>query len=133
MNPRMRYTFGLKQPSLLSFQNGSVVGPMMIAPLMGLAVYGFDFAPQISGGMQLLMKFSYIRVGVVSLILAVFGFQREELDCDDIYCHFSDPRVLLKFLDVEKVSMLHQFGLLAMLMLFFRVMMYISLRKRCYA
>jgi len=41
--------------------------------------------------------------------------------------------VLLKFLDVEKVSMLHQFGLLAMLMLFFRVMMYISLRKRCYA
>jgi len=129
----MRYTFGLKQPSLLSFQNGSVVGPMMIAPLMGLAVYGFDFAPQISGGMQLLMKFSYIRVGVVSLILAVFGFQREELDCDDIYCHFSDPRVLLKFLDVEKVSMVHQFGLLAMLMLFFRVMMYISLRKRCYA
>jgi len=129
----MRYTFGLKQASLLSFQNGSVVGPMMIAPLMGLAVYGFDFAPQISGGMQLLMKFSYIRVGVVSLILAVFGFQREELDCDDIYCHFSDPRVLLKFLDVEKVSMLHQFGLLAMLMLFFRVMMYISLRKRCYA
>jgi len=131
MNPRVRR--GLKQPSLLSFQNGSVVGPMMIAPLMGLAVYGFDFAPQISGGMQLLMKFSYIRVGVVSLILAVFGFQREELDCDDIYCHFSDPRVLLKFLDVEKVSMLHQFGLLAMLMLFFRVMMYISLRKRCYA
>lgn len=106
---------------------------MLIAPLMGLAVYGFDFAPQVSGGMQLLMKFSYVRVGVVSLVLAVFGFQREELDCDAIYCHFSDPRVLLKFLDVEKVSMFHQFGLLAMLMLFFRVMMYISLRKRCYA
>ncbi|XP_016931115.3 ATP-binding cassette subfamily G member 4 [Drosophila suzukii] len=124
---------GLAIGATFSITNGSVVGPMMIAPLMGLAVYGFDFAPQISGGMQLLMKFSYIRVGVVSLILAVFGFQREELDCDDIYCHFSDPRVLLKFLDVEKVSMLHQFGLLAMLMLFFRVMMYISLRKRCYA
>ncbi|XP_044251758.1 ATP-binding cassette subfamily G member 4 [Drosophila takahashii] len=124
---------GLAIGATFSITNGSVVGPMMIAPLMGLAVYGFDFAPQISGGMQLLMKFSYVRVGVVSLILAVFGFQREELDCDDIYCHFSDPRVLLKFLDVEKVSMLHQFGLLAMLMLFFRVMMYISLRKRCYA
>ncbi|KAH8363989.1 hypothetical protein KR084_001157 [Drosophila pseudotakahashii] len=124
---------GLAIGATFSITNGSVVGPMMIAPLMGLAVYGFDFAPQISGGMNLLMKFSYVRVGVVSLILAVFGFQREELDCDDIYCHFSDPRVLLKFLDVEKVSMLHQFGLLAMLMLFFRVMMYISLRKRCYA
>ncbi|XP_032574139.1 ATP-binding cassette sub-family G member 1 isoform X2 [Drosophila sechellia] len=124
---------GLAIGATFSITNGSVVGPMLIAPLMGLAVYGFDFAPQISGGMQLLMKFSYVRVGVVSLVLAVFGFQREELDCDAIYCHFSDPRVLLKFLDVEKVSMLHQFGLLAMLMLFFRVMMYISLRKRCYA
>ncbi|XP_044314170.1 ATP-binding cassette sub-family G member 1 [Drosophila rhopaloa] len=124
---------GLAIGATFSITNGSVVGPMLIAPLMGLAVYGFDFAPQISGGMQLLMKFSYVRVGVVSLILAVFGFHREELDCDDIYCHFSDPRVLLKFLDVEKVSMLHQFGILAMLMIFFRVMMYISLRKRCYA
>ncbi|KAH8264943.1 hypothetical protein KR038_008457 [Drosophila bunnanda] len=124
---------GLAIGATFSITNGSVVGPMIIAPLMGLAVYGFDFAPQITGGMQLLMKFSYVRVGVVALVLAVFGFQREELDCDDIYCHFSDPRVLLKFLDVENVSILHQFGILAMLMLFFRVMMYISLRKRCYA
>ncbi|KAH8418744.1 hypothetical protein KR222_010077, partial [Zaprionus bogoriensis] len=123
---------GLAIGATFSITNGSVVGPMMIAPFMGLAVYGFDFAPQITGGMNLLMKFSYVRVGVVALVLSVFGFQREELDCDDIYCHFSDPRVLLKFLDVDKVSILHQFGLLAMLMVFFRVLMYISLRKRCY-
>ncbi|XP_030372095.1 ATP-binding cassette sub-family G member 1 [Scaptodrosophila lebanonensis] len=123
---------GLAIGATFSITNGSVVGPMIIAPLMGLAVYGFDFAPQISTGMNLLMKFSYVRVGVVAMVLAVFGFQREELDCDEIYCHFSDPRVLLKFLDVEKVSILHQFGLLAMLMFFFRILMYISLRKRCY-
>ncbi|KAL7734879.1 hypothetical protein ACLKA6_011156 [Drosophila palustris] len=123
---------GLAIGATFSITNGSVVGPLIIAPLMGLAVYGFDFAPQITGGMNLLMKFSYVRVGVVALVLAVFGFQREELDCDEIYCHFSDPRVLLKFLDVDKVSILHQFGLLAMIMIFFRVIMYISLRKRCY-
>ncbi|EDW70940.1 ATP-binding cassette subfamily G member 4 [Drosophila virilis] len=123
---------GLAIGATFSITNGSVVGPMIIAPLMGLAIYGFDFASQIPGGMNLLMKFSYVRVGVVALILTVFGFQREELDCDDIYCHFSDPRVLLKFLDVDKVSILHQFGLLAMLMIFFRVLVYISLRKRCY-
>lgn len=123
---------GLAIGATFSITNGSVVGPMIIAPLMGLAVYGFDFAPQITWSMNLLMKFSYIRVGVVALILAVFGFQREDLDCDDIYCHFSDPRVLLKFLDIDKVSILHQFGLLAMIMIFFRVIMYISLRKRCY-
>ncbi|EDW19319.1 ATP-binding cassette sub-family G member 1 [Drosophila mojavensis] len=123
---------GLAIGATFSITNGSVVGPMIIAPLMGLAIYGFDFASQIPGAMNVLMKFSYVRVGVVALILAVFGFQREELDCDEIYCHFSDPRVLLKFLDVDKVSILHQFGLLAMLMIFFRVIVYISLRKRCY-
>ncbi|XP_034480654.1 ATP-binding cassette sub-family G member 1 [Drosophila innubila] len=124
---------GLAIGATFSITNGSVVGPMIIAPLMGLAVYGFDFAPQITGGMNLLMKFSYVRVAVVALVLAVFGFQREELDCDEIYCHFSDPRVLLKFLDVDKVSILHQFGILALIMIFFRVIIYISLRKRCYA
>uniref|UniRef100_A0A0K8WFN7 ATP-binding cassette sub-family G member 1 n=1 Tax=Bactrocera latifrons TaxID=174628 RepID=A0A0K8WFN7_BACLA len=122
---------GLAIGMTFSITNGSAVGPLTIAPLMGLAVYGFDFAAQIPYAMNLLMKFSYIRVAVVALILTVFGFERPELECDEMYCHFGDPRVLLKFLDIEQLSMWYLFSLLTMLMLFYRVLMYLSLRRRC--
>ncbi|XP_017472900.1 PREDICTED: ATP-binding cassette sub-family G member 1 [Rhagoletis zephyria] len=122
---------GLAIGMTFSITNGSAVGPLAIAPLLGLAIYGFDFAAQIPYGMNLLMKFSYVRVGVVALILSVFGFDRPELECDDIYCHFGDPRVLLKFLDIEHLSMWYLFSILTVLMLFYRVLMYLSLRRRC--
>ncbi|XP_037935775.1 ATP-binding cassette sub-family G member 1 [Teleopsis dalmanni] len=122
---------GLAIGATFSITNGSAVGPLVIAPFMGLAVYGFDFAAKIPYAMNLLMKLSYIRVGVVSLVLTVFGFNRDELECDEIYCHFSDPKVLIKFLDIERVSMAQQFALLSLLMIFFRTLLYLSLRKRC--
>ncbi|XP_054735493.1 ATP-binding cassette sub-family G member 1 [Anastrepha obliqua] len=122
---------GLAIGMTFSITNGSAVGPLTLAPLLGLAVYGFDFAPQIPYAMNLLMKFSYIRVAVLALILSVFGFDRPNLECSDIYCHFADPRVLLKFLDIEHLSMCYLFSLLTILMLFYRVLMYLSLCRRC--
>ncbi|XP_055378440.1 ATP-binding cassette sub-family G member 1 [Condylostylus longicornis] len=111
--------------------NGAVVAPLTIAPLLGLAIYGFDFAASIPAVLNLIMKFSYIRVSVVAFVLIVFGFDRPNLDCNDIYCHFGDPKVLLRFLDIEHVSIWTQFGLLTLLMVFFRTLLFISLKKRC--
>ena len=104
---------------------------MIIAPFMGLACYGFDFAAQIPDLMNLLMKVSYVRVGVVAMVLSVFGYDRAMLDCDDMYCHFSDPKVLLRFLDIEKVTLLQQFGILLGLGALYRALLYLSLRRRC--
>ena len=103
----------------------------MIAPFMGLAVYGFDFAANIPTFINILMKFSYIRVAAVGLVITVFGFGREDLECNDIYCHFGDPKVLLRFLQIDNISMWTQFGYLAVLLIFFRTLLFISLRKRC--
>lgn len=122
---------GLAIGATFSITNGSAVGPLLIAPFLGLAIYGFDFAADIPALMYALMKLSYIRVGAVTLVLSVFGFNRPELDCNEMYCHFSDPKVLLRFLRVEKVSIWHEFGFLVLLLLFFRVMLFLSLKKRC--
>lgn len=122
---------GLWIGATFSITNGSAVGPMMIAPFMGLAIYGFDFASEIPTFMNIIMKFSYIRVGAVSMVISIFGFNREELACNDIYCHFGDPKVLLRFLQMDKLSIIHQFCYLLLLMVFFRTLLYISLRKRC--
>lgn len=77
------------------------------------------------------MKASFIRGGVVSLVLVVFGYNRQRLDCEnELYCHFDDPRVMLRYLRVENVSLWSEIAFLAVLLVFFRVLLYISLRHR---
>lgn len=112
-------------------QNGTVVGPLIMAPLLGLAIYGFDFAADIPLFTYALMKLSFIRVGIVSLVLCVFGYNRAPLDCKDMYCHFDDPKVLLRFVRVETVNVWHEIGFLIMYLVLFRTIFYLSLKRRC--
>lgn len=106
------------------------MGPLLIAPLLGLAIYGFDFANDIPLFMYALMKVSFVRVGVVSLVLTVFGFDRSQLDCPDVYCHFDDPKVLLRFLRIENVHLWNEIGFLFMYIVIFRTILYLSLKRR---
>ncbi|XP_073837498.1 ATP-binding cassette subfamily G member 4 isoform X2 [Musca autumnalis] len=122
---------GLTIGAALSITNGSVFGPMSIAGFMGLAIYGFDFANQIPPIMDWFMKISFMRDGVVALVITIFGYGRDILDCDEVYCHFQHPRVLLKFLNLENVSVLHQIMYLFVLFVVFRISLFISLWRRC--
>uniref|UniRef100_A0A1B0DPR1 ABC-2 type transporter transmembrane domain-containing protein n=2 Tax=Phlebotomus papatasi TaxID=29031 RepID=A0A1B0DPR1_PHLPP len=121
---------GLTIGSTFSITNGCATGPMILAPMLGLAIYGFDFAAEIPLQMYALMKLSFLRIGVVSIVLITFGYNREQLDCNYIYCHFDDPKVLLRYLRIEEVSLWHELLFLFALMLVFRVLLYFSLRKR---
>lgn len=77
-----------------------------------------------------LMKLSFIRGGVVSLVLVVFGYNRRQLQCNEMYCHFDDPQVLLRYLRVENVNLWTELGFLIGLMILFRFLLYLSLRNR---
>lgn len=103
---------------------------MFIAPFLGLAIYGFDCAQRIPFLMNVLMKFSFVRGSVISLVFTVFGFNRKRLECNAQYCHFADPKTLLKYLDIENLSLAKELGILISLMIFFRLICYLSLRKR---
>lgn len=105
---------------------------MCMAPFLGLAIYGFDFAADVPALMNALMKLSFIRGGVVSLVLTVFGHNRHQLSCPDVYCHFDDPKVLLRYLRIENFSLLHEIGFLVAILVLFRTLFYLSLRKRFY-
>lgn len=102
----------------------------MIAPLLGLAIYGFDFAADIPLVMYAIMKMSFVRVGVVSLVLSVFGYDRAQLDCADVYCHFDDPNVLLRFLRIEHVHLSNEVAFLVLYVIVFRTILYLSLKRR---
>lgn len=80
--------------------------------------------------MYAFMKLSFIRVGVVSLVLTVFGYERGQLDCTDVYCHFDDPKVLLRFLRIEKVHLWNEVSFLLLYVVLFRMLLYLSLKRR---
>lgn len=103
-----------------------------MAPFLGLAAFGFDFAADISMFMYGIMKTSFIRGGVVSIVLVVFGYNRKQLECHDMYCHFDDPKVLLRYLRIENVSLWTEVGFLLLILFVFRSLCYVSLRRRFY-
>ncbi|KAF6202720.1 hypothetical protein GE061_003122 [Apolygus lucorum] len=122
---------GLFIGAVFSVTNGTAVGPLTVAPFLGLAIYGFDFAREVSFFMNILVHTSFMRCGVVALIITVFGMNRGMLECSDpFYCHFQDPEVTLYYLDLEKStpipSLVNMFGIYAV----FRTALYLGLKWR---
>ncbi|XP_072947730.1 ATP-binding cassette sub-family G member 1 [Epargyreus clarus] len=121
---------GLAIGSMFSVRNGCAIGPAVIAPFLGLAIYGFDFAHRIPLIMNIIMKTSFLRCGVVAMVLTIFGLGRKPLECTDVYCHFAKPDVLLKYLDIENNSVWLEILIMVGILLFFRTVCYINLRRR---
>ncbi|XP_059053888.1 ATP-binding cassette sub-family G member 1 [Achroia grisella] len=121
---------GLAVGSVFNVRNGCAIGPSSIAPFLGLAIYGFDFAHRIPLMMNILMKTSFIRCGVVAMVLTIFGFNREPLDCKDVYCHFAKPDVLIEYLDLERTSVWLEIITMLGIMFVFRSLCFIGLRWR---
>ncbi|XP_035444891.1 ATP-binding cassette sub-family G member 1 [Spodoptera frugiperda] len=122
--------FGMAIGSVFNVTNGCAIGPSAIAPFLGLAIYGFDFAHEIPLLMNILMKTSFIRCGIVAMVLTIFGFDRQPLDCEDMYCHFAKPEVLIKYLDIENSSVWYEILTMFGIMFVFRSLCYIGLRWR---
>ncbi|XP_044735311.1 ATP-binding cassette sub-family G member 4 [Chrysoperla carnea] len=121
---------GLAIGSIFNITNGCAVGPGVVAPFLGLAVYGFDFAKEIPWFLYAVMKVSFMRCGVVALVLTVFGYDRPVLDCNDVYCLFDHPEKLLNFLDISNSSVWSELAAMVGILLFFRTICYVSLRWR---
>lgn len=121
---------GIAIGSTFSITNGCAVGPAAIAPFLGLAIYGFDFAHDIPKWMDVLMQLSFMRSGVVGLVLSVFGLNRRPLDCPDIYCHYADPEVILRMTNIDTMSFWTPISYILLITLVLRILAFIGLRVR---
>ncbi|KAL0270444.1 UNVERIFIED_CONTAM: hypothetical protein PYX00_007858 [Menopon gallinae] len=121
---------GMAIGSIFNVTNGSAVGPAIVAPLLGLAVYGFDFARQVSWFTYAIMKLSFIRCAVVATAITIFGFGRGPMECNEVYCHFKEPKLVLDFLDIEHVSVWSEIAALFLILIFFRIVNYCCLKYR---
>lgn len=114
-------------------QNGAVVGPSVMAPILMLAYIGMGYGVKTLPFQKILMKFSYLRLGLVSVVTTLYYNDRSPMECyNDIhpYCHYRDPKMLVRDLGMAGESTLYNMiGLIGYLALF-RIAAYFTMRFR---
>jgi len=118
---------------LFCFQNGSIVAPASFSPLLALAAYGMGHGEAIEGSMSFLMSLSYLRYGLVAITNSLYGHNRPILSCvgsEIEYCHYKDPKLLLRDLGMADTTTLEQILALFAFAVLYRFVAYLALRYR---
>ncbi|CAH2108444.1 unnamed protein product [Euphydryas editha] len=86
---------GLFNGSLFSVKNGVIFGPFFIMPFTIFSGFflRYDDAPFF---IQWLFHLSFLKHGLIGLVIAIFGMDRPKLPCTDLYCHYTRPVQFLK-------------------------------------
>ncbi|KAJ8922854.1 hypothetical protein NQ315_007889 [Exocentrus adspersus] len=107
--------------------NGSVVAPHILALILALAVYGMGYKGGIEPLMKALMSTSYLRFGLVGLSGVLFN-DRKPMDCNQIYCHYRNPDLIIRDMGMTDAKPPNQFIVVMGFMFFFRLISYLSLK-----
>ncbi|CAH2076722.1 unnamed protein product, partial [Iphiclides podalirius] len=88
---------GLFNGSLFNVKNGVVFGPFFIMPFTVFSGFFLRYsdAPVF---FRWLFNLSFLKHGLVGLVISIFGMDRPKLVCKELYCHYSYP---MKVMDVE--------------------------------
>ncbi|XP_050561861.1 ATP-binding cassette subfamily G member 4-like [Spodoptera frugiperda] len=120
---------GLAVGSALSVTNGSIVAPAIAAPLLALSCYGMGFGPYIEGTMKALMSVSFLRYGVTGLSIALYQ-NRQKMECNQEFCLYSEPKLLIRDLGMEGDTYIIQVVGLIGFTVIHRSLAYLALRYR---
>lgn len=116
--------------SLGSSKTGCILGPAVVGPLFALSFYGIGYGDNIERFMHFLMQASFMRFLIVAAWLALFGFDRVNLECTDIYCHWKDPNIILRDLGVMDMTPWGALAGVGFYTILYRILGYIAIRWR---
>ncbi|CAH0387981.1 unnamed protein product [Bemisia tabaci] len=122
---------GILIGSIFKSTNGAAVAPASLAPLLAVAVYGMGFGSVIEPFMQFLMNLSFIRYGLVALSVTLYQ-NRPLMECkeSELYCHYKNPRLLLRDLGMEDIDRTNEMISLSVFIVLFRIAAFSALRYR---
>jgi hypothetical protein len=64
----------------------------------GVAIIQKDVPAYLSPFFEL----SYVKHAFDGLLMTLMGYDRKKLECDQMYCHFQDPKKFLQFIDLDR-------------------------------
>ncbi|CAH1160162.1 unnamed protein product [Phaedon cochleariae] len=120
---------GLAIGASFEILNGSVVAPHILAILLAFAVYGMGYGAAIEPFMKVMMSTSYMRYGLVGVTSSIFN-KRKPMQCDDYYCHYRNPELLMTEMGMPNSNPQLQFWYLLVSLVVYRVIAYLALKYR---
>lgn len=86
---------GLLNGSLFTVKNGVIFGPFMIMPFTVFSGFFLRYSdsPYI---FRWVFHASFLKHGLVGLVISIFGMDRPNMYCSDFYCHYRHPNQFLR-------------------------------------
>lgn len=110
-------------------QNGAIFGPFFICPFLifsGFFIHLTDAHPI----MHWLFHISFLKYALQGAALAIFGYDRPRMDCDETYCHFVLPKKFLKEVDMLEADFVEAVIALGVIFFVFRVSAFYVMQYR---
>lgn len=92
----------------IALQISLVIGSSIVSfhtAFSGVLVLKKDVQPWL----KWVFDISFLNHANNGITIALLGYDREKLQCDDIYCRFKDPTDFLKFIDAPATISFHSF------------------------
>ncbi|KAH8241503.1 hypothetical protein KR026_009066 [Drosophila bipectinata] len=126
-------SIGLAVGAALSLKLGSILGPFFICPFLQFSGF-FLMEKDAPVYMRWMFDISFLKYSLEGSMMAIFGYDRERLECDDMYCHLTRPKFILKYLDMENGSYVMAFVFLFCIFILLRILAFyiMSFRLRLF-
>ncbi|KAH8318978.1 hypothetical protein KR067_001255 [Drosophila pandora] len=126
-------SIGLAVGAALSLKLGSILGPFFICPFLQFSGF-FLMEKDAPVYMRWMFDISFLKYSLEGSMMAIFGYDRERLDCNDMYCHLTRPTFILKYLDMERGSYIKAFVFLFCIFIMLRILAFyiMSFRLRLF-
>lgn len=118
MTALVAQSIGLAVGAALSLQWGAILGPFFICPFLQFS--GFFLQEKDTPSLlRWMFDISFLKYSFDGGVLAIFGYDRERLECTKLYCHLTHPKYIIKYLDMDhanyQLALFFLLGLLVML------------------
>ncbi|XP_057334852.1 ATP-binding cassette subfamily G member 4 [Microplitis mediator] len=120
-------SFGLMIGAVFNVVNGTFAGPTLSVPMMMFAGFGVslrDLPRYLKWGSYV----SYLRFGLEGYVAAIYGLNRQDLECVEVYCHYKKPKIFLKDVAMREDQFLNDVIALLVMLIATRTLAYYLLR-----
>ncbi|KAH8267426.1 hypothetical protein KR018_001041 [Drosophila ironensis] len=126
-------SIGLAVGAALSLKLGSILGPFFICPFLQFSGF-FLMEKDAPVYMRWMFDISFLKYSLEGSMMAIFGYNRERLECHDLYCHLERPKYILKSLDMANGNYTLAFVFLFIIFIFLRILAFyiMSFRLRLF-
>ncbi|XP_031623111.1 ATP-binding cassette sub-family G member 4-like [Contarinia nasturtii] len=123
--------FGMIVGASCGVKLGVIVGPFVISPFVVFSGFFLRLADAPTY-LHWLFHASFLKYAVDGSTLAIFGYDRPKLECNEIYCHYRIPHKFMKLIDTHQSNFMFSFGILLAICIVLRIIAFfiMSLRLR---